>query len=255
MQGTKATWALVLGSGGPRGFVHVGVIKALEELNIRPPVIVGSSVGALVGALWAAGIGAKKLDEMAMNLSPISVARISIGSDERFSGGALAAFVNHAIDYRRLEQFDTVMIPVAARREDRRLVGFHRGDVGVAVQASAAIEGTFTPVKIRGVEYIDADLVAPVPVRFARQHCARRVISVDASAHEDKAPPGAARFREGDRRKRNLTTPDTSVADLNLHPLIDYYVSLTEAFRRRTIDAGYRETIAQAARIRAALAG
>jgi NTE family protein len=251
----RAPWALVLGSGGPRGFVHVGVIKALEEIGVRPPAIVGASVGSLVGALWAAGLPAKQLETMAMSLSPLQVVRVSFGSQERFSGGALASFVNYTIDYRMIEQLSARVVLVAATRAERTLVGFDRGDVGVAVQASAAIEGTFTPVRIRGVDYVDADLVAPVPVRFAKTHVAQRVISVDASAHEWNAPARAERFRATDLRKRALTSPDTSAAELNLHPECDYYVSLSEEYRRRTIETGYRFTLSQAERIRAVARG
>lgn len=248
----KHAWALVLGSGGPRGFVHVGVLRALEELGVRPPVIVGASVGALVGAAWAAGIDGRSLDALAMELSLTDIVRVSLGTRERFGGGALASFVNRLVGHRRLEQLPTPMIPVAARKTDRKLVGFNRGDIGVAVQASAAIEGLFTPVRIRGVEYIDADLISPVPVRFAKAHCARRVLSVDPSAHEWKAPERAReRYGAGDLRKRALTEADVKFSDLNLHPEFDYFVSWSKDFRRRTMDAGYRFTFEQADKIRA----
>ena len=132
---------------------------------------------------------------------------------------------------------------------------FTRGDAGLAVQAAAAIEGRFTPVRIRGQRHADADLVMPLPVRLARALGAQRVLAVDASAHEDKAPPGAAAYRESDLRKRALTRPDAALADVLLHPDIGYWASTTREYRQRLIDAGYRDTLAAAARIQALHAG
>jgi NTE family protein len=119
------------------------------------------------------------------------------------------------------------------------------------VQASAAIEGQFTPVRIRGDQYVDADATTPLPVRVARALGAQRVLAVDASAHEDRAPEGAQRFREGDLRKRANTQVDAAQADLVLHPDFGYWVNLSRDFRERAIAAGYRETIAAAARLKA----
>jgi NTE family protein len=249
-----ASWALVLSSGGPRGFVHVGVIKALDELKLKPPMVVGASVGALVGALWAAGLPALEIERLAIELSPLQVLRVAVGSAQRFSGAAIANLVNYYVGERMLEGFPTRFIPVAALASNRTPIIFDAGDAGLAVQASAAIEGTFAPVRIRGVTYIDPDLVAPMPVRVAKACGAGKVLSVDASAHENSAPPGAEYFRELDARKRALTAPDALLAELNLHPRFGYYVNLTEAFRRRAIEAGYKETLANADKIRALVA-
>jgi NTE family protein len=89
-----------------------------------------------------------------------------------------------------------------------------------------------------------------VPVRLARRLGAERILSVDCSAHEEKAPPEAARFKESDLRKRVLTVADTRESDLNLHPFFGYWVSASEEFRRRAILAGYRATLEQASAIR-----
>ena len=140
---------------------------------------------------------------------------------------------------------------LAYRPEDDALVPLSQGDAGLAVQASAAIEGQFAPVRIDGRLHLDADLHMPLPVRLARRLGASRVLAVDASAHEQQAPPGAERYREGDRRKRALTRPDAEQADVLLHPEFGYWVSMSREFRERAIDAGYRATLAAAARIQA----
>ena len=247
--GVHTAW--VFSSGGPRGFVHVGVIKALAELGLQADLVVGASAGAMVGVLWAAGLTAAEIESVALELNPMKLARVAPLSEERFSGGALRDLVAESLGHRRLEQLPVPMVCVARRLRDGGVVGFNRGDAGLAVQAASAIEGRLTPVRIRGDRYADADLVMPMPVRVARSLGARRVLAVDASAHEDRAPAGAERWRLTDLQKRALTRPDAEAADLVLHPDFGYWVNLSREFRQRAIEAGYRATLAAAPQLRA----
>lgn len=243
--------AWVFSSGGPRGFVHVGVIKALEELGCKPDLIVGSSVGAMVGALCAAGLPAAELQRLALELQPWQLVRWNPSGPERVSGSAIADLVRTQARVNLLQRLPTPMVCVAQRISDQAAIHFNRGDLGLAVQAACAIEGQFTPVRIRGERYADADLRLPLPVRLARGLGVRRVLAVDASAHEEQAPEGAQRYRAGDERKRALTRPDAQAADVLLHPEFGYYVSFSREFRERAIAAGYRATMAAAARVKA----
>jgi NTE family protein len=242
--------AWVFSSGGPRGFVHVGVLKALEELGLKPDLIVGGSVGALVGALYASGVRAVKLEALALELGMLEVGRWAVLGEGKFDGAPIATQVSEQImaqtGQQAIEKLPIRFAAVAAEKLTRQPVVFNAGHAGLAVQASSAIEGMFTPVRIRGVQYIDADLVMPMPVRLARSLGAVKVLAIDASAHEDKAPAGAQRFREGDLRKRALTLPDTLAADVSLQPEFGYYVSTSKEFRLRCINAGYAQTMAKA---------
>jgi NTE family protein len=242
--------AWVLSSGGPRGFVHVGVLKALEELRLKPDLIVGASAGALVGSLCASGLPAADIETLALDLQAWSLGRLALGSPERLSGSAVAELVRQHAPVPQLDQMPVPMACVALRRSDSMAVAFTAGDAGLAVQASAAIEGQFAPVRIRGQRYVDPDWSTPLPVRIARALGAQRVLAVDASAHLDRAPPGAERYRESDRRKKALIDTDAALADLLLKPDFGYWVSLSREFRERAISAGYRETMAQAAALR-----
>ncbi len=242
--------AWVFGSGGPRGFVHVGVLKALDELGLAPDLIVGASVGALVATLRGAGLSASAMEDLALNLPLTALGRLAVGAEERLSGAPLAEWVREQLGQRPLEALPIAVACVAVRLADQAVVPFTAGNAGLAVQASAAIQGRFAPVRIRGQRYADPDLVRPLPVREAHLLGARRVLAIDASAHEDRAPENAQRFREGDLRKRRLTRPDAMAADLLLHPDFGYWVSLSRDFRMRAIESGYRATLAQANALR-----
>jgi NTE family protein len=241
--------AWVFSSGGPRGFVHVGVLKALDELNLKPDLIVGASVGALVGCLRASGVTGAEIEALALELQPTNMARLAIWSDQRFSGAPVAELVHRHARTQLLENMPVPMACVATRRRDGAVVAFTAGDAGFAVQASSAIEGQFTPVRIRGEPHVDADWFAPLPVRLARSLGARHVFAVDASVHVERAPPGAERYRDGDMRKRALVQPDAQMADVLLHPDFGYWVSFSRDFRERAIAAGYRATMEQATRL------
>lgn len=243
--------AWVLSSGGPRGYVHVGVLKAMAELGLKPDLIVGASAGALVGSLCAAGVSAAALEAFALEMQPWGVARWAMGAEERLSGAAVADLVRGHSPVAVLEHMPIAMACVATRQRDGVPVAFTAGDVGLAVQASAAIEGQFAPVRIRGERYVDPDWRAPLPVRIARALGAKTVIAVDATAHLDRAPEGAQRFRESDLRKKALVDRDAPLANLVLKPDFGYWVSLSREFRERAIGAGYRDTLAQAVALRA----
>ena len=243
--------AWVFSSGGPRGFVHVGVIKALSEMGLAPDLLVGASVGSVVAVMHGCGKSAQDIERMALELKPWSLGRIAIGGNLRLSGSAISDLVRSEANGLLLERMRVPVVCVAARVSDGRLVGFNAGDAGVAVQASCAIEGQFIPVRIRGEEYVDADLHQPLPVRLARQLGATRILAVDASAHEERAPAGTERYRSGDLRKRALTEPDARAADVTLHPEFGYYVNLSREFRETAINAGYRATLAAAKQLTA----
>lgn len=180
-------------------------------------------------------------------MQPWSLARLALGAAEHLSGTAIAELVRRASPVPLLEHMPIAMACVAARRRDGVAMAFTAGDVGLAVQASAAIAGRFAPVRIRGEQYVDADWSTPLPVRALG---AQRVLAVDATAHLDRAPPGAERYREGDLRKLALVDADARMADRVLKPDFGYWVSLSREFRERAMDAGYHETLAQADALR-----
>jgi NTE family protein len=243
--------AWVFGSGGPRGYAHLGVLQALDDLGLQPDLLVGASVGALVAVLRAAGMPVADIVRAGLTMQPWQLLRWAPGGSQRWAAGGLADWVQQAVGQRPLQALPLPVLVAAQRLQDGSVLGFNHGHAGLAVQASCAIEGQFTPVRIRGELYADADLRMPLPVRLARAAGATRVLAIDASAHEDRAPEGASRYRAGDLRKRALTAPDAGLADLLLHPDFGYWVSLSDEFKRRAIAAGHAATLAAAPALRA----
>lgn len=241
--GTQFRWAALW-------FVHVGVLKALYQLGHRPDLVVGSSVGALVGCLAAAGVGMARIEALALETSMASLFRLNFFGELWLNGAGLAKLVNEAVAERRLQQFDTAFAAVAMRQDAQQLVAFNWGNAGLAVQAACAVEGRLAPVRIAEADYLDADRLSPLPVRIARQCGATRVLAIDASAHEDQAPATASAYRATDLRKRELTQADAVHADLVLHPEFGDHTGVSRDYRERTIAAGYQQTLLQAQALR-----
>ncbi len=173
--------ALVLGGGGVRGFAHVGVIKSLEAQGIRPDIIVGTSAGSFVGALYAGGYNAADLQRVAANLDEAIVADWTLPDRGVLKGEALQNFVNRAVLDRPIEKLNRFLAVVATDLQSGEQVVFRRGNTGMAVRASSSVPGVFQPVSINGRDYVDGGLTSPVPVRVARGLGADIVIAVDVS--------------------------------------------------------------------------
>ena len=247
--------ALVLGSGGPRGFAHIGVLKVLEEAGIRPDLIVGSSVGAMVGALHAGGMSAAELERQAYELNVMQFFEVSHLTGGLANGRAVQDFVNERVSNRPIEKLPMSFVAAATRMRDQALVLFTRGDTGLAVRASGASPGQFEAVKIGSESYVDGDVASPVPIRAARRLGARFVIAVDVSAYLADTPPTAPQdWVTKDERRAKQVGAEAADADLMIHPNIGYYAGHTEEYRRRVIAVAERVTREKLPQLRAALA-
>lgn len=250
----KPCVALVLGSGGPRGFAHIGVLKVLEQEGIRPGLIVGASVGSMIGALYASDWPVSKIEEVACEVDATRFIRF-VGNG--FEGDALELerFVNENVRHLPIEKLAKPLAIVTAREKDLSPQVFTVGNTGVAVRASAAIPGAFPVATIQGVRYVDGDEYIPVPIKIARQLGADVVISVDISAHLSSTPPEAPdewKKRDFDRAVR--VQAELPEADVNLHPDLGYYASVSAEYRRRSIAIAAAQTRKQLPEIRAAIA-
>jgi NTE family protein len=178
---------LALGGGAARGFAHIGVIQVLEEAGIKPDLVVGTSAGSLVAALYAHGKTSAELATLALTMDEGSITDWAFPSRGLIRGDALARFVREQTGHTLIEQMKLPLGIVATDLDSGIGMLFQRGDTGTAVRASSSVPAVFQPVKIGDREYVDGGLVSPVPVRYARQMGAEMVIAVDISSPPDGA--------------------------------------------------------------------
>jgi NTE family protein len=249
--------ALVLGSGGPRGYAHIGVMRVLEEAGIEADLIVGSSVGALLGVFWASGASAAELDELSTQGGPLTLFDPSPFADRGWiHGHKLQDYVNRGVQWRRLEELPRRAIVVATRRDDDTPRFFDSGNAGVAVRASSAMPGIVSPVGIEGVEYEDGDESLPLPVSAARIAGARFVIAVDVSARGGSTPPEASdAMRRRDERRRARIDPELVHADFVIHPALGYWAGPRRRYFTESREIGEQAARAALPALRAALQG
>jgi NTE family protein len=235
---------LVLGSGGPRGFAHIGVLKVLDAAGIRPDYVVGSSIGALVGAFYAGGNSGLALEAMALDASPVTFLDVSAAwSGGRSKGIALQSFVQSKLEGRPMQGLGAGFAAVATRLRDGATVTFNHGHTGLAVRASSAIDELFLPVSFGGETYVDGDETSPVPVRAARKLGALVVIAVDVSAYVENTPAGVPdEWRVRDRRRAAQIAAEAGDADVMIHPDIGYYAGSSVEYRKRLIATAEKAT-------------
>ncbi len=175
---------LALGGGAARGFAHIGVIQVLEEAGIQPGLVVGTSAGSVVAALYASGQNGRQLESVAQGMDEASLSdwRLPLFKPGILKGEALARFVARQVQGRALEDLPLPVGVVATDLQSGEAVLFRKGDTASAVRASSAIPIVFEPVSIGGRDYVDGGLVSAVPVRFARQMGADIVLAVDVSS-------------------------------------------------------------------------
>jgi NTE family protein len=179
--------ALVLGGGAARGFAHVGVIKVLEAQGIVPDIIVGTSAGSVVAALYAGGANGFELQKLALSMEDGSVSDWVLPDRGFIRGEALQNFVNKALVNRPMNALPRKLAVVATELQTGEMMVLRSGDVGLAVRASSSVPGIFQPVRIGGREFVDGGLVSPVPAKVARDMGADLVIAVDISSKPKNA--------------------------------------------------------------------
>lgn len=185
----KIRIGLALGGGAARGFAHIGVIKALEAQGIYPDIVVGTSAGSVVGAMYAAGNDGFALQKTAMEMDEAEISDWAMPlfgkSSGVLKGDALQNYVNKAVKNAPIEKLKIPFGAVATDLNNGQPILFRRGNTGQAVRASSSVPSVFQPVRIGDRSYVDGGLVAPVPVRFAREMGADFIIAVNISSQTD----------------------------------------------------------------------
>ena len=178
----KLRLGLALGSGSARGWAHIGVIRALEERGVKPDIVCGSSIGALVGAAYASG-ELDRLEEWVTGLAWTTIVRLM---DITWRGGLIRGTRLFTLFRTIFHDRDIAELPVpygaiATELHSGRELWLRHGKVLEAVRASCAMPGLFTPVMREGTVLVDGGLVNPVPVSMCRALGAELVVAVDLS--------------------------------------------------------------------------
>jgi predicted acylesterase/phospholipase RssA len=176
---------LALGGGSAKGFAHIGVLKVLHKNKIFPDYIAGTSAGAMVGALYAAGHSPEDIEEIAKKTDWKRVMDFTIPKSGFIEGKLIENKIRREVNGKKFSQLNIPFRAVAYNLDLHEKVVFSKGDVAKAVRASLSIPGIFAPLKIDGHRYIDGGVVDPTPFDVVKKMGADYVIAVDL-LHNDK---------------------------------------------------------------------
>jgi len=235
--------ALVLGGGGCRGYGHIGVIRILEANGLKPDLVVGSSAGSLVGALYASGLTTHQIERYGERLSPNLLRAWIFPRLGLFGGENIARFVRDRTRVRDIESLPVRFAAVATDLRTGELAILDRGDLGRAVQASSSAPGLLEPVRIGERLLVDGNLAAAVPVDAARRLGARGVIAVDVTFPPEQADlddPFDALYQGFSILTRKLAVEERGRADLVIEPKLPEHHEMSRSTIKALVDAGER---------------
>lgn len=179
---TRKTYklGLALSGGGAKGFAHIGVFKLLEECGLMPDIIVGTSVGSLMGALFADGYSADELKELFSGREFSEFAQFQLPKSGLFDSKRFRYFLKRHLRAKTFEELKIPMVVMATDLDNGESHEFRSGPIVEAVTASCSIPIIFSPVVINGVHYVDGGLFHNFPVSIIREDC-DKVIGVNVS--------------------------------------------------------------------------
>lgn len=235
--------ALVLGGGGCRGYGHVGVLRTLEKHDLRPDIVVGSSAGALVGALYAAGMSADQIERYGERISPNLLRDWVFPKLGIFGGDRIRRFVVERVGEKSIEALPVRFAAVATDLKSGAMVILDRGDLGRAVQASSSMPGLLEPVMIGKRLLVDGNIASAVPVYAARRLGATSVIAVDVTfppEQADLSDPFDALHQAFSILTRRLALEERATADVMIEPPIPEHHDMSAETLKALVKAGER---------------
>lgn len=173
--------ALVLGAGASKGFAHIGVLKVMEANRIPIHIIVGTSAGSFVGSMYAYGLDAYQLQQLAFDIEKTDVVDLTLPDNGFIKGDRLERYVNRILRNTPIEKLRIPFFAVATDILKGEEIVFGVGNTGAAVRASCSVPGIFQPVRIADRMYVDGGVVSPVAVNTAKKYGADLIIAVDIS--------------------------------------------------------------------------
>lgn len=238
--------ALVLGAGSSKGFAHIGVLKILEANKIPIHMIVGTSVGSVVGSLYAYGQNAFELQKLSFSVEKGDIVDLTIPDNGFIKGEKLEEFVNKILKYTPIEKLKIPFYAVATDIQNGQEIVFGKGNTGTAVRASCSIPGLFRPVRIGDRMYVDGGVVSPVAVDAARRFGADIVIAVDITTGVERTLPGGTMetiLQSLNIMYSKLASIQLAKADVVIRPKVDHIGSADFSKRHEAILEGEKAAI------------
>lgn len=243
---------LALGSGGARGFAHLGVLKVLKEEGIPIDLIAGSSMGALVGSFYASGLSIERMNQFALAFKRKYYLDYTIPKMGFISGNRVKELIRLFTHHKTFEQLDIPVAVIATDLYDGKKVVFKEGSVADAVRASIAIPGIFVPEKINGRLLVDGGVVDRVPVSVVKEMGADLVIAVDVShvkKNEDITSIFDVILQSLDIMQDELVHHREIASDVMIRPHVEQYSSRAFKNTKEIIDIGEKEARLQVEKI------
>jgi NTE family protein len=183
---------LALGAGGAKGISHIAFLKALDDLGLRPAVIAGTSIGAVIGGFYAAGVSGARLEQLLNDIGFRDLYKIVLdfsilSSSAIFTGKKVEEFLSSQIPSQTFEEVAIPLKVVATDFWNRREVIFDSGNLITAIRASMAMPAVFEPVILNNKVLIDGGAVNPLPYDLIRDEC-DLTIAIDVSGEKTNAP-------------------------------------------------------------------
>lgn len=241
--------ALVLGAGGSRGVAHLGVLEVLEKEGIPVDLIVGSSAGSLVGALYADNPQIDSFKQKVINLkkedlldpSFTALLRSSVRLTGPVQGNALEQFLVREIKAKTFEELKIPFIAVATNVDNNHITMLRTGPIAPAVHASSALPPIFCPVSLYNQTLIDGGVIAPVPVDVARLFKPKVIIAVDISTPPSRAQLNNAfelLYRSLHISFYELSRMQSSKAEITIHPNLFGYGTFEDQYNQQLYEKG-----------------
>lgn len=236
---------IAFGGGGVRGFMHLGVLIALEEEGIKPDVVSGTSAGSIAATLYASGMSLKEMEVAIEKVGMSDIADFVFSSKGLVNGKRLSEWINSQMNYDDLSEMPIPVAVTATNMTTKKTVLIRSGNPGHAVQTSSTIPGAFVPVEVNGDILVDGGVFSVIPVYTARKLGASKVIAVDIYCHNQPKPEVSASkitlaaFRMQSCR---LSQQELNSADIIIAP--NYEPTGSAAFdeKKKAIEAGYKAT-------------
>lgn len=239
MKEKKYNIGLALSGGGIRGFAHIGALRALEDVGIKPDIIAGVSAGSVVAAFYAAGMTADEIFELFGNLDMGKFLQVDISKSGFMKLDKFRKFLDKNLPVENIEQLQIPTIIAATDIEQQHEMPFTTGNIAERVLASCSIPLVFKPVKIDGTYYVDGGVLHNLPSYYLRPLC-KTVVGVNVSPI--KLGPIKMNVRSLAYRTYKLMTMRNVIADKQL---CDLLIDILSIQQHSTFDTKAANKIAQ----------